>query len=109
MASQMMQTIAETERLCDEKKQAAKQKAADILEEAGRRVEAMRSDEATFVRDKEKTILAEAEKKAELMIADGEEDNRRKRQALFDETAEKRQTAVRQTALYLLELAQRGS
>ena len=50
MASQIMETIAATERACDEKKQAAKEKATAIADEAQKKCEDMRAEAAAFAR-----------------------------------------------------------
>ncbi len=109
MASQIMETIAATERACDEKKQAAKEKATAIADEAQKKCEDMRAQAAAFARAKEKEILADAEKKAAALVEAGREKNRAAGERLKAESEPRRQAAVKQTALYLLELAKRGS
>ena len=109
MASQMMEKIAQTEQACDRMKENARREAAAILDEAELKTSQMKSQAHDFAREKEKHALEEAKLQTAQMKTRADAEIEKEAQELRERCADKRASAVRQTALYLLELAKGGS
>jgi F-type H+-transporting ATPase subunit b len=105
MPSEIMERVLAAERGCDEKKAAAKAQANEILSEAEKKAAAMRREAEAFAKAKANAIIKAAAADAKRQTEDGDAENARQAAALREATAEKTAEAVRQTALYLLELS----
>lgn len=105
MASQIMDKILEAERLCDEKKEEAKKQSAEILGEAEKKAAAMKEQARQFSKDRAKAITDEAQKKAALLLSEKQAETQEKINEMRFACEDKRNLAVKQTALYLLELS----
>ena len=103
MPSEIMQKVAETERLCDEKKAQAKADAAALVADAEKKAAAMKKEAEAFARAKANKIVQDAEQQAERIALQGETDAAAQTEALRAESEPKMAEAVRQTALWLLE------
>lgn len=105
MPSEIMDRVLETERLCDEKKAQAKAEASEIISEAEKKAAAMKKEAEAFAKAKANSVIKAAETEAARRVSAGEAENERSAAALKEASAEKLNEAVRQTALYLLELS----
>ena len=103
MPSEIMQKVAETERLCDEKRAGAKAAAGELVAEAEKKAAAMKKEAAAYARAKSDAILRAAQTQADRLIADGAAADAAETAALRAECEPKMAEAVRQTALWLLE------
>lgn len=105
MASQIMDKILEAEKLCDIKKEEAKKQSAEILGEAEKKASAMKEQARRFAKDRAKAITDVAQKNAALLLSEKQTRTQEKINEMRAACEEKRSFAVKQTALYLLELS----
>lgn len=103
MPSEIMQKVAEAERLCDEKKAAAKAAAGEIVAEAEKKAAAMKKEAEAFARAKSNAIVRAAEAQAQAKTDAGAAADAAETAALRAECESKMPEAVRQTAIWLLE------
>ncbi len=105
MPSEIMQQVLEAERLCDEKKAKAKAEAGEIVSEAEKKAAAMKKEAEAFAKARTAAIIKAAETEARRRTDEGAAFDARQTAALNEASAGKLAEAVKQTALYLLELS----
>ena len=105
MPSEMMRQVMAAEQQCDEKKAQARAEAAALVAEAEKKAAAMRKEAAAFAKAKKTEILKEARALADTQIRDKTAETEAETAALKAASQQKLAEAVRQTALYLLELS----
>ena len=105
MPSEIMDRVLEAERLCDEQKAKAKAEAGELISQAEKKAAAMKKEAEAFAKAKANSILRAAETEAARRVSAGDAENEKNAAALKEASADKLNEAVRQTALYLLELS----
>ncbi|MBQ7638278.1 MAG: hypothetical protein IJS90_05215 [Clostridia bacterium] len=105
MPSDIMQKVLEAEKACDEKKAKAREEANAVIAEAEKKAASMIREAEAFAKAKSKMILEKAQTGAEQKISGGSSETLAEIKALKAAAGEKYSEAVRQTALYLLQLS----
>lgn len=105
MPSDIMKKVLDAESSCDEKKARAHEEANAIIAEAEKKAVSMIKEAESFARAKSKQILEKAESGAQKRIDGSSSETLSEIASLKAAAGEKYNDAVRQIALYLLQLS----